>query len=158
MTDLILVLGDQLSPNLSGLQAAPHAHVVMAELYAEATYGSHHQQNRVLVFSAMRHVAQSVRDQGRDVTYFAYGETPELKSFTDVLAHKLASGTYERVFVTEPGEYRLTRQFADWSTQFDLAVHVLPDTRFLASHDEFETWVSGKKQLRMEFLYRKSGV
>jgi deoxyribodipyrimidine photolyase-related protein len=59
------------------------------------------------------------------------------------------------VFVTEAGEHRLTRQFADWSTQFDLAVHVLPDTRFLASHEAFETWASGKKQLRMEFFYRE---
>jgi deoxyribodipyrimidine photolyase-related protein len=155
MTDLILVLGDQLSPNLSSLQASPKAHVVMAELYDEATYVAHHQQKLTLVFSAMRHFAQSLREQGREVTYFAYGEHPDLKSFTDVVAHVLASGDYARVFVTEPGEHRLTCQFADWSTQFDLAVHLLPDTRFIASHEEFETWASGKKQLRMEFFYRE---
>jgi deoxyribodipyrimidine photolyase-related protein len=103
----------------------------------------------------MRHFAESLREQGREVTYFAYGERPELKSFTDVLAHMLARRDYARVFVTEAGEHRLTRQFADWSTQFDLAVHVLPDTRFLASHEMFETWASGKKQLRMEFFYRE---
>ncbi len=155
MTDLILVLGDQLSPHLSSLQASPNAHVVMAELYDEATYVAHHQQKLTLVFSAMRHFAESLREQGREVTYFAYGERPELKSFTDVLAHMLARHDYARVFVTEAGEHRLTRQFADWSTQFDLAVHVLPDTRFLASHEMFETWGSGKKQLRMEFFYRE---
>jgi len=129
--------------------------VVMAELYDEATYVAHHQQKLTLVFSAMRHFAQSLREQGREVTYFAYGEHPDLKSFTDVVAHVLASGDYARVFVTEPGEHRLTCQFADWSTQFDLAVHLLPDTRFIASHEEFETWASGKKQLRMEFFYRE---
>ncbi|MBT5156991.1 MAG: cryptochrome/photolyase family protein [Rhodobiaceae bacterium] len=155
MTDLILVLGDQLSPHLSSLQAAPDAHVVMAELYDEATYVAHHQQKLVLVFSAMRHFAESLRQQGREVTYIAYGETPELKSFTDVVAQKLASGSYQRLFVTEPGEYRLASQFADWATQFNLPVHILPDTRFIASHDEFQTWASGKKQLRMEFFYRE---
>jgi deoxyribodipyrimidine photolyase-related protein len=31
----------------------------------------------------------------------------------------------------------------------------LPDTRFLATQDEFTDWAGNKKQLRMEFFYRK---
>jgi deoxyribodipyrimidine photolyase-related protein len=49
-----------------------------------------------------------------------------------------------------------------WTDRFDVPVEILPDTRFLASHAEFETWADGRKQLRMEYFYRdmrrKSGL
>ena len=66
----------------------------------------------------------------------------------------MARGQYERIFVTAPGEYRLAAEFADWATRFDLPVHILPDTRFIATQEEFADWADGKKQLRMEFFYR----
>jgi deoxyribodipyrimidine photolyase-related protein len=34
-------------------------------------------------------------------------------------------------------------------------VKILEDERFLASHEDFELWARGKKQLRMEFFYRQ---
>ena len=155
MADLIMVLGDQLSPDLSSLAASPDADVLMAELSDEATYVGHHKQKITLIFSAMRHFADALRAAGRRVHYLAYGDTPEVKSFTDALAYQLAQADYQRVFVTEPGEYRLAQEFADWAGRFGLPVHVLPDTRFIASHEEFAAWAEGKKQLRMEFFYRE---
>ena len=152
MSELILILGDQLSSNLSSLRAAPKADIVMAELVEETHYVAHHKQKIALVFSAMRHFAQELRAAGRTVHYFAYDESPQLASFTDTLTHMLSLKDYQRIVVTEPGEYRLRQQFDAWTHK--IALEVLPDDRFLADHQEFETWADGRKQLRMEFFYR----
>ena len=65
MADLVLVLGDHLSADLSSLAAAPDAHVLMAELADEASYVRHHKQKITLIFSAMRHFADELRANGR---------------------------------------------------------------------------------------------
>ena len=103
----------------------------------------------------MRHFAQELREAGRQVTYLAYGEQTRVTAFSDAVAHLLAENPFDRIFVTEPGEYRLAQEFADWSTRFDKPVHILPDTRFIADHERFQNWAAGKKQLRMEFFYRE---
>lgn len=70
MSDAVLILGDQLSLSLSSLQAAgPDAEIFMAEVADEASYVGHHKQKIVLVFSAMRHLAEKLRAQGRTVHY-----------------------------------------------------------------------------------------
>ena len=155
MSDLVLVLGDQLSPDLSSLTAAPNAHIVMAELADEASYVGHHKQKITLVFSAMRHFAEELRAAGREVTYLAYGDAPQVTSFADLVSYMLATKNFERLYVTAPGEYRLAQEMADWGTRFDMPVHILPDTRFIATDEEFQNWADGKKQLRMEFFYRE---
>ena len=153
--DLVLVLGDQLSHDLSSLRAAPQAHVVLAELADEASYVAHHKQKITLIFSAMRHFAEELRAAGRHVTYLTYGKPPNITGFADVISHMLAQHSFNRLYVTAPGEYRLAQDMADWGTRFDMPVHILPDERFIASDEEFRTWADGKKQLRMEFFYRE---
>jgi deoxyribodipyrimidine photolyase-related protein len=63
---LILVLGDQLTPNLSSLRPSDKLrdHVLMAELYEEATYVPHHKKKLAFIFSAMRHFAEELRADG----------------------------------------------------------------------------------------------
>ncbi|MBL6761451.1 MAG: cryptochrome/photolyase family protein [PS1 clade bacterium] len=157
MTDkpLILVLGDQLSPHLSSLAAAPEAPILMAELAEEASYVRHHRQKIALIFSAMRHFAETLKDQGRAVTYLKYGETGGVDSFADALRLLIKRDGITRLLVTEPGEWRLMQEMQNWAESLAIAVEIVPDTRFLATHAEFETWAEGKKQLRMEFFYRE---
>ncbi len=156
MTDkpFILVLGDQLSPTLSSLAAAPDAPVVMAELADEASYVRHHQQKIVLIFSAMRHFAEKLKADGRHVTYLSYGSEPSLNSFTDAVSMMVEKHGFTRLLVTAPGEYRLHQEMQSWPEKLGVPVEILPDDRFLATHEEFENWAAGKKQLRMEFFYR----
>ena len=155
MADLVLVLGDQLTLDLSSLASAPDADVMMAELSDEASYVRHHKQKIALIFSAMRHFAEALQAKGRTVHYLCYGQDGGLASFTDAVTHILAQHKYDRIWLTEPGEYRLAQEFAGWATRFGVPVDILPDTRFIATHEEFSTWADGKKQLRMEFFYRE---
>lgn len=57
---LIVILGDQVSQNISSLRQANKSCdvVFMAEVMAEATYVRHHKKKFALVFSAMRHFAE----------------------------------------------------------------------------------------------------
>ena len=56
--DLVVILGDQLTPDVAALAAtAPHeAVVLMAEVGAETEYAWHHKQKLLLVLSAMRQI------------------------------------------------------------------------------------------------------
>ena len=58
-----LVLGDQLSFDLASLAALDPARdaLLMAEVQEEASYVPHHPLKIVLIFSAMRHFAQTLR-------------------------------------------------------------------------------------------------
>lgn len=71
MTTLRFVLGDQLSRAVSALQDIDRARdiVLMVEVREEATYVRHHKQKLVLVLSAMRHFAASLRTEGTRVDY-----------------------------------------------------------------------------------------
>ena len=45
----------------------------------------------------------------------------------------------------------LKRVSKDWA----VPLVVLPDARFLATHEAFASWADGRKQLRMEYFYRE---
>jgi len=59
MANLILMLGDQLSHQLSALEGADkdNDRVVMAEVHDEASYTNHHKKKLIYIFSVMRHFA-----------------------------------------------------------------------------------------------------
>jgi hypothetical protein len=70
---LIVVLGDQLTPQISSLSAADKKRdvVLMCEVWAEATYVRHHKKKIAFIFSCMRHFAMELREKGWTVD--AYG-------------------------------------------------------------------------------------
>ncbi len=150
---LVLVLGDQLSADLSALQKADQENdlVVMAEVVAEASYVPHHPKKIAFTFMAMRKFAQSLRDAGWRVAYTALDDPENTGSITGELIRYAAQNDAAGVVYTEPGEWRLIQELAD----MPLRSHVLPDTRFIASHSDFENWAEGRKQLRMEYFYRE---
>ena len=61
-----LVLGDQLSRSLSGLAGLDKERdvVLMAEVIEEVTYVRHHKRKVAFLFSAMRHFADELREEG----------------------------------------------------------------------------------------------
>ena len=63
---LILVLGDQLTPDITALSAGDPSTdtVLMAEVSEEASYVPHHKKKLAFVFSAMRHFAEELVEAG----------------------------------------------------------------------------------------------
>ncbi|MFB9149722.1 cryptochrome/photolyase family protein [Roseovarius ramblicola] len=150
---LVLVLGDQLSHDLSALKAADKARdvVVMAEVMEEGTYVPHHPKKIALVLSAMRHFAEELRADGWRVAYTRLDDPDASRSIVGELMRRgQAHGTAE-VIATQPGEWRLIEALED----APLTVSQLPDDRFICSPEEFDRWAEGRKELRMEYFYRE---
>lgn len=156
MASLILVLGDQLSHNLSSLAAADKAvdRILMCEVADEATYVRHHKKKIAFIFSAMRHFAETLRADGWHVDYVKLGDAGNTGSFTGEVRRAVQRIKPAELIVTEPGEWRLRQILAEWEETMALPVTILADTRYLCSHAEFASWAEGRKQYRMEYFYR----
>ena len=154
--NLILVLGDQLSPNLSSLDACDPSRdmVLMCEVSEEASYVRHHKKKIILLFSAMRHFADELRGLGWRVAYTKFDDQGNAGSFSGEVARAVADYGPERLVVTEPGEWRVLEAVRSWSRRLRIPVDIVPDHRFISPITEFAEWVNGRKQLRMEYFYR----
>ncbi len=155
--NLILILGDQLSPAIAALSGADRARdvILMAEVSDEATYVLHHKKKIAFLFSAMRHFAVELEEDGWRVDYVPLDAPHNFGSLSGQVKRALGRHSLSNVIVAEPGEWRLLSQMQHWDKAFGCPVAIVPDKRFLASHHEFATWVAGRKQLRMEYFYRE---
>ncbi|WP_445767837.1 cryptochrome/photolyase family protein [Rheinheimera sp.] len=81
MPKLIVLLADQLSPALASLQQLHSDDVILlAEVGREASYVKHHKHKIILLFSAMRHFAAVLQQQGHRVCYIHYGSVANVHS------------------------------------------------------------------------------
>ncbi|HIP77512.1 MAG TPA: cryptochrome/photolyase family protein, partial [Kiloniellaceae bacterium] len=90
--NLVLILGDQLSPDLSSLKAADPAQdrLLMVEVREEATYVRHHKKKIAFLFTAMRHFAEALQDAGWPVDYVQLDAEGNTGSFSGELARAVA--------------------------------------------------------------------
>ncbi|RUS59443.1 cryptochrome/photolyase family protein [Pseudorhodobacter sp. E13] len=149
---LILVLGDQLCPDMAALRAADKARdvVVMAEVMAEGTYAPHHPQKIALILTAMRKFAAALQQDGWTVAYSRLDDPDNSHSIAGEVLRRAEEYKAAELLATRPGEWRLIALLEE----VPLKVSLLEDDRFVASHAEFEAWCDGRKQLRMEWFYR----
>ncbi|WP_108260982.1 cryptochrome/photolyase family protein [Mangrovicoccus ximenensis] len=150
---LILVLGDQLSPDMAALKAADRERdlVVMAEVGAETGYVPHHPKKIALILAAMRKFAARLEADGWRVAYTRLDDPGNAGSIPGELLRRASETGASEVIATEPGEWRLIEALGG----LPLAVTLLEDDRFIASHAEFDAWTEGRKALRMEYFYRE---
>jgi deoxyribodipyrimidine photolyase-related protein len=152
------VLGDQLSDTLTSLRDLDPGRdlVLMAEVMAETTYVKHHKHKLVLVLSAMRQFADRLGAKGVTVRYVRLSDPSNSQTLDGELRRALdEEGPFERVVVTEPGEWRLAEVFAALRDTLGVPLEIRPDRRFIASHRAFAAWAKDKRSLTMEFFYRQ---
>ena len=150
---LILVLGDQLTPDRGALKDAVPGRdsVVMAEVASEARYVQHNRHKIVLIFSAMRHFRDELRALGFTVHYFSYSENGPA-TLLEAVQITLQQCAVTELRCCEPGEYRLLCELQQWV--LPVPVRLFADERFLCTRSAFANWAHGRKQLRMEYFYR----
>ena len=153
VTRLVLVLGDQLTPDVAALREADKSAdvVVMAEVADEGSYVPHHPKKIALILSAMRHFADELRDDGWTVAYTKLDDHDNAGSIAGELLRRAEEHDASEVIATRPGEWRLIEALED----MPLTVRLHEDDRFVCSHKEFEDWAEGRKELRMEYFYRQ---
>ena len=154
---LRLVLGDQLTRDLSSLADLDPATdvVLMAEVIEEVTYVRHHKRKVAFLFSAMRHFADALRAEGIQVDYVRLDDPANSGSFGGEVARAVSRHEMRQLIVTEPGEYRVLAAMRAWQDQYDIAVEIRNDDRFMCPPERFADWADGRKQLRMDFFYRE---
>jgi deoxyribodipyrimidine photolyase-related protein len=157
MTQLTLILGDQLSESISSLeQHNPTTDIIlMCEVWTEATYVKHHKKKIAFLFSAMRHFAQKMQNNGYALQYIPLDHPDNTGSFKGEVARIIQSHSIDRIVVTHPGEYRVLADIKTWEATFQIPVEIRPDKRFLCSKEQFFTWAQKHKQMRMEYFYRE---
>ncbi len=145
---IILILGDQLSFDLSSLRQSNQSHdiILMAEVAEETTYAAHHKKKFVLAFSAMRHFAEKLKAKGWQVDYIKLTDDGNTGSLAGEIERACKRHNISEVVMTEPAEWRLREALSH--------IRTLEDTRFICTHAAFNTWASPRKELRMEYFYR----
>lgn len=157
MSNIRLILGDQLSESISSLQDYnPDTDIIlMCEVWNEATYVKHHKKKIAFLFSAMRHFAQMFKKQGFNVEYTTLDNPDNTGSFNGEVKRMLSKYNFDRIIVTHPSEYRVLEDIRSLEGELNIPVEIRADDRFLCSPDEFASWASDRKQLRMEYFYRE---
>ena len=151
MTVGVWVLGDQLHAGQSALlqradrkQETPVIAIESAEFARSRPY---HRQKLVLVWSAMRHFAEELRQTGWPLTY----EIAE--DFETPLMAWIEANQIDELLVMEPSD----RPFARYLQTLDLPCQLtlVPNNHFLWTSAEFSHWAKGRKNLLMETFYRQ---
>lgn len=157
MKSLRVILGDQLSRDIAALEGADkHTDMIlMAEVMGEATYVRHHKKKIAFLFSAMRHFAQTLEDEGFNVRYIRLDDVHNSGSLKGEVERALRSFPAGRIVTTFPGEYRVREDMKTWAGAHGLPVDIREDTRFLCGLADFKDWAQERKTLRMEFFYRE---
>ena len=157
MSVLRVILGDQLSPDLSALvDLDPRRDtVLMMEVAEESAYVAHHKQKIVLVLSAMRHFADELRLCDVAVDYAQLDASGNTGSLTGEVLRAVERRRPDRLVVTEPSEWRVQAMVEGWAALTGRPVEVRPDDRFFATRARFAAWARGRRAWRMEHFYRE---
>ena len=116
MSALRLVLGDQLTRDLSALDGLDPARdvILMAEVHDETIYVPHHKQKIALILSAMRHFAEELRAEGLAVDYVSW-TIPATPVPSPARSRARWRGTRPTAsWSTEPGEWRVLEMMREW--------------------------------------------
>ena len=157
MSTLRLILGDQLSREISSLEGCDPSKdiILMCEIWNEATYVKHHKKKIAFLFSAMRHFAEELKASGYRVEYTKLNDKDNTGFFKTEVERTLKKYKFNRIVVTHPGEYRVLQDIESWEAGFGMPVKIKSDNRFLCTTEEFSTWAKDRKQLRLEYFYRE---
>ncbi len=154
--NLIFVLGDQLSRGLEALKRGDPSRdiVLMCEVDGEATAVKHHKKKIAFLFSAMRHFAEELRQDGFKVDYIKIGDPSNTHAFSSELERAIIKHNPDEVHLTEPSEHRVRELVKGWQAKFKTPIIQYEDRRYLCSKSRFAAWAEGRKELRMEYFYR----
>jgi deoxyribodipyrimidine photolyase-related protein len=154
---LRVIFGDQLSLDLSALRDLDPGRdrILMMEVAEESTHVRHHKQKIVLVLSAMRHFAQTLRERGVSLDYVTLDAQDNTGCFTTEVERAVRRHRPSRIVLTEPSEWRVQAMVDTWRSLTGTPVEVRIDDRYFASRSRFEVWTRGRRAWRLEHFYRE---
>ena len=109
MSNLILILGDQLNSEISSLNNFSRKKdcILMCEVEEEANYVKHHKKKIAFIFSAMRHFAIELKKKKFSVSYVKLNDRENTGTLDGEVKRFLKNKKMDKIIVTFPGEYRV---------------------------------------------------
>lgn len=147
MTIGIWILGDQLWAEQAALQSADQTPVILIESWRHVQERPYHRQKLVLVWSAMQHFAEELRQAGWQVSYESAAD------FERPLQQWIKANQITELRVMEPNDRPFTQYLHVLKLPCQLSI--LPNNHFLWTAAEFSQWAKGRKNLLMEYFYRE---
>ena len=143
----VWIRGDHLVRRRGPLARRPDERVLLVEAESFARKLPYHPHKLTLVFSAMRHFRDHLREAGREVVY------RQTETFADALAAHFEANPDDTIVTTTPqtdgGRERIEALAADAGG----SVEFVPDERFCCSPAKFDEW-AGDGRYRHEDFYR----
>lgn len=153
---LKLILGDQLNLQHSWFKEVDSNEVfVLMEMRQETDYAPHHIQKVVAFFGAMRNFSEVLKQAGHQVHYLALDDKAnrqQLEANLNFLIEKFYADGFSYM---EPDEYRLDQQLKEYVLGLNIPSEVVETEHFMTSRSELTEFFEGKKQLILEFFYRR---
>jgi deoxyribodipyrimidine photolyase-related protein len=145
----ILVLGDQLSKRHGPLAARPDESVVVIESASFARRLPYHPHKLTLVFSAMRHFRDALRDAGRTVYYY------QRETFGDGLDAHFRDHPNDDLVMMRPASHGAAERMQGLVADRGGDLEIVDNEMYLCSRSEFDQWATDQSgTYRHEDFYR----
>ena len=157
MHTLLLVLRDQLSRDAAALRDLDPETDAVAMTEADANRGmfDEHTHRLVLGFAAMRHFRNDLTARGLTVHYQEADADDVAADAAEFLRQQIERHQPERVRLIEPGRIALLESLEAVCDDAGVPLDVYADDHFLVTHDTFDAWADGRKELTLEYFYRE---
>ncbi len=157
MAKLRFLFHDHLNQSVASLASCDRENdvIMLCESKIEFSRVKHHQKKIAFWLSSMRHFHEELLEVGYRVDYVMLDDPKNTHDLLKEIKACAERHQLREVVLMQPSDYRTQEMMRSLPKKYDLALEMLPDSRFLATDTFFSTWATGKKQLRMEFFYRE---
>jgi len=155
MKTLRFILGDQLNYNHSWfLHTDDDTVYFMAETLEETGYVNHHIQKIIGFFMGMRSLAEHLKKQGHQVTYYKIDDENNQQCLEDNLRQIIKKEKIEKFEYQYPDEYRLDQKLKEFCKDISIDSEAFDTEHFYTTRNEVSRFFKGKKTMIMEYFYR----
>jgi deoxyribodipyrimidine photolyase-related protein len=154
---LRLILGDQLNIKHSWFEEVNEENTyLLMEMQQETNYVVHHIQKVVAFFAAMREFAETLKEQGHQVSYLKLDDKENTGDLKENLLQLIEKGKFERFEYLLPDEYRLDQQLREIGESLKIETSFADTEHFYTSREEMQNFFEKKKAKSwlMESFYR----
>ncbi len=147
------ILGDQLLPQHPALrQATPQDTFLFIESASRSSHLRYHQHKLVLLYSAMRHYAEELRQAQKQVWYHQLEDG--IGDYFDALERFCKNQKPSSIIVMEPNEWGMQSILPHLAKGLGVAIEIIPSEQFLVTRGDFKAWAGSKTNLLMATHYQ----
>lgn len=157
---LLILFGDQLDKNYAAIKNIdPKRDAIwMAETDHEISYIPTHKIKITFFLSAMRHFRDELKEEGFHLYYHQLTRrksNDKGRDFPEILKKDLNQIRPEKVWMIQPGDYRVMEQVSQIIKNANLSLKIWQDDHFFNTVQQFNHFIGSKKNYLLERFYRK---